>query len=619
MKTHFTLLSFTMTALLPTALLTRPGLTSQSDGGAWDEEDIDTVVVTGTRIPTPLDQIGRSVSVISAAEIEVRQQRFLYDVLQAAPGVQVTRTGSFGSLATVSIRGLDSDQTLVVQDGVVLNNPASFGNGFNFANFDTSDIERIEVIRGAQSTLYGSDAIGGVINIVTKDGGDGFGGSGFIEGGSFATLRGAATVRGGSEKLSGRLTVAGVTTDGFSSADEAAGNTENDGFENLTVSAKGRWQPVPAFRVETLVRYQTSENEFDSFEGVPIDGDEISDSEEWTAGAFATLDMLSGALSHRASVTYTRVDQFNTREDEATFDSLGTRISYEYQGTARPVDWATLTFGGEYDEQEAETRVGFGGDQEIDTESLYGLLQVRPHERVTLSAGVRYDSVDVFGSETTFNAAGSARIPGVEVTLRGSYSEGFRAPTAGELGFNPDLFAEFSDGWDIGLERSFLDDRIRVGVTYFDQHIDDLIAFDLADFTFRNIEEFDSEGVEIYADVQVNETLTVNLAYTHLDATNVTTTNAAVNQPDDRFNAEIAWAPTDRLTLSTNVQYNGTEIDGVNRLDDFIVVNLRGEYALTDRFDVTLRVENLTDENYQDNFGYGTAPLSAFGGLRARF
>lgn len=619
MKTHFTLLSFTITALLPTALLTRPGLTSQSDGGAWDEEDIDTVVVTGTRIPTPLDQTGRSVSVISAAEIEVRQQRFLYDVLQAAPGVQVTRTGSFGSLATVSIRGLDSDQTLVVQDGVVLNNPASFGNGFNFANFDTSDIERIEVIRGAQSTLYGSDAIGGVINIVTKDGGDGFGGSGFIEGGSFATLRGAATVRGGSEKLSGRLTVAGVTTDGFSSADEAAGNTENDGFENLTVSAKGRWQPVPAFRVETLVRYQTSENEFDSFDGVPVDGDEISDSEEWTAGAFATLDMLSGALSHRASVTYTRVDQFNTREGEATFDSLGTRISYEYQGTARPVDWATLTFGGEYDEQEAETRVGFGGDQEIDTESLYGLLQVRPHERVTLSAGVRYDSIDVFGSETTFNAAGSARIPGIEVTLRGSYSEGFRAPTAGELGFNPDLFAEFSDGWDIGLERSFLDDQIRVGVTYFDQRIDGLIAFDLADFTFRNIQEFDSEGVEIYADVQVNETLAINLAYTHLDATNVTTTNAAVNQPDDRFNAEIAWAPTDRLTLSTNVQYNGTEIDGVNRLDDFIVVDLRGEYALTDRFGVTLRVENLTDENYQDNFGYGTAPLSAFGGLRARF
>ncbi|RME68361.1 MAG: TonB-dependent receptor, partial [Alphaproteobacteria bacterium] len=459
---------------------------AQPDGYAPhpQDEDFDTLIITGTRIPTPASQEGRSVSIVTADDIELRQQRFLFDALTAVPGVQVTRSGSFGALASVSIRGLSSSQTLAVQDGIVLNNPATFDNSFNFANFDTSDIERIEVIRGAQSTLYGSDAIGGVINIVTKDGRDGLGGAGFLEGGSFGSFRGAASLYGGSDVLSGRATISGTTTSGFSSADAANGNTEDDGFDTIAVSAKGRYQLASRLQFEAVLRYQDSKNEFDSFTFQPVDGDEVGKTQELTVGGFATLQTFAGKLGHRASVSYTRVDQLNLSDGIASFDSLGTRIAYEYQATAKPVAGITLVAGAEYDVQESQTRVGFGGNQKIKTSSGYGLLQVQPHERVTLSAGVRYDTSGDFGSETTLSGAGAVKLPLVGFVLRGSYSEGFRAPTAGELGFNPNLFAEFGTGWDIGLSRALLNGRVHVSATYFSQHVRDLIAFDLPAFTF---------------------------------------------------------------------------------------------------------------------------------------
>ncbi|MEM6746541.1 MAG: TonB-dependent receptor [Pseudomonadota bacterium] len=611
----YLLTSAWVTVLTP--LLAVPAF-AQSDGGATPEDDV--VVVTGTRLPTPLDQIGRSVSVLTADEIQLRQQQFLYDALAAVPGVQILRTGSFGSAATVSIRGLDSDQTLVVQDGVVVNDPSSFGNGFDFANFDTADIERVEVIRGAQSTLYGSDAIGGVINIVTKDGREGFGGDAFVEVGSFDTVRAGTTLYGGNDKASGRISVIGLTTNGFSSADEADGNTEDDGFDNLTVSAKGRYEPNESLLFELVTRYQDSENEFDSFAGGrPVDGDEVGETESLTVAGFATHTARDGAVENRFGVTYLRNDRLNITEGVTSFDALGTRISYEYQGTLKPADGLSIVGGAEYDVQESEVTVGFGGNQEIETTSGFGLIQLDFLDNLTLNVGARYDSSDEFGSETTFNASAAFTVPKTGTILRSSFSEGFRAPTAGELGFNPDLFAEFSDGWDIGFEQPFIDGRARLTATYFDQSIDDLIAFDLGAFTFVNVQKFESNGVEIALDTDVYDWLTFRSAYTYVDATNVTTTNAALNQPDHRFNAELAAQATDRLTLSLGVNFNSSELDGVNTLDSFTLISVRGQYALNDTFELFARIENATDVDYQDNFGYGTAPLSAFGGVRTRF
>ncbi len=584
-------------------------------------EETDEIVVTGTRFATPLDQVGRSVSVVTAQEIDLRQQRFVFDALNAVPGVQVIRSGSFGAIASVSLRGLPSDQTLVVQDGVVLNDPASFGNGFNFANFDTADIERIEVLRGAQSALYGSDAIGGVVNIVTRDGREGFGGEAFVEGGSFGVFRGGASVLGGNDVASGRVTVSGMTARGFSSADEANGNTEDDGFDNISVSSKGRFQPSANLVFDAVVRYQDSRNEFDGFSAADgaADADEIGETEELTAAGFATHTAFDGMLENRVSVAYRQTDRLNTTEGATSFDAVGERVSYEYQATLRPADWISIIAGAEYDAQESDVAVGFGGDQEIETTSGFGLVQVQPLPFITLNAGVRHDASPDFSDETTFSISSAVTIPQTGAILRGGYAEGFRAPTAGEFSFNPDLFAEFSEGWDIGLEQPLFGGATRLNITYFDQQIDDLIAFDLAAFTFVNIQTFSSKGVEVAFDTRLHDRLAVNLAYTYTDAENLSTEIAAGNQPYHRVALEILAQPTDRLSLSLGLNYNGEEEDTVNTLDDFFLVNLRGAYALSSQLEVFARVENVTDADYQDNFGFGTAPLSAFGGVRARF
>jgi vitamin B12 transporter len=577
------------------------------------------VVVTGTHIPTPIKLEGRSIAVVTSEEMELRQQRFVYDVLSAIPGVQVTRSGGYGALASVSIRGLDSDQTLVVQDGIVLNNPATFGNAFDFSKLDTRDIERIEVIRGAQSTLYGSDAIGGVVNIVTKEGSQGIQGSGFLEGGSFRTLQGGATVRGGNRKISGRMTLGGITTRGFSSAEEANGNTEDDGLKSLNFSGKGKYQVLDKLTLSGVFRHQSSENEFDSFLGQPVDGTEVSQSKELSLGGFATLDTNSGRLSHRGSITYSRSDWLNTKDGVPDFDSLGTRISYEYQGSARPAERTTMVFGAEYEVQEAITAIGYGGNQRIETKSGYGLVQISPHERLTINGGVRHDSSSAFGSEMTFNGAGALEVPMADLILRGSYSEGFRAPTAGELSFNGNLLAEFSRGWDVGLERTFTENRFRLGITYFDQQVDDLIAFDLAEFTFRNIQNFETSGLELVAGIQVHPTLWLDFGYAYLDAFNLSLTTAAGNQPDNRLTVEVAWRPTHRITLSLGTLFNGEEHDGSTVLSGYTLVNLRGSYKLAEGLDFIIRMENVTDANYQDNLGFGTAPLSVFAGFRRYF
>ena len=577
------------------------------------------IIVTGTRIGTPLDQTGRSISVLTAEEIELRQYRTLTDALSAVPSVQIIQTGGLGAFTSVSLRGLPSGQTLVVQDGVVLNNPSSFSNSFNFANFDTADIERIEILRGAQSTLYGSDAIGGVINIITKDGREGFGGDLFAEGGSFATFRGGANLYGGNERASGRLTLSGTTTRGFSAADEANGNIENDGFNTISVSSKTRFAPTENLTFGAVVRYQDSKSEFDGFTTLPVDGDEVSEAAELSAAAFASHQALDGALENRLSITYLRNDSLNLTNGAPSFDALGTRISYEYQSTIKPSDWFSIIAGAEFDRQQSTVTVGFGGNQEIETISGFGLIQLRPLPFATLNAGVRHDASTAFSDETTFSVSAAVEVPTTETVLRGSFAEGFRAPTAAELSFNPNLFAEFSDGWDLGIEQPLFDGRARLSASYFDHKIDDLIAFDLSAFTFVNVQEFSSKGVEIVLDAAVTEWLTAAVSYTYTDAINLSSTIAAGNQPEDRISVEFGLRPTDRLTLSIGVSYNGEEPDGAQTLDDYVLANVRASYAVSDDLEIFARVENAGDADYQDKFGYGTAPASVFGGVRARF
>ncbi|MEO0882637.1 MAG: TonB-dependent receptor [Pseudomonadota bacterium] len=617
--------------------------TEDDPGSAVDEADerLDAIIVTGTRFQTPLDQLGQSVTVITAEDIEARQQVQVFDTLALVPGVQTSRSGPIGTTSTVFLRGAPSNTTLVVQDGIVLNNLAATSGGFNFANFDTSDVERIEVIRGAQSTIYGSDAIGGVVNIVTRSGAEGLGGSASLEGGSFGTFRGHATILGGNEKANGRLTVSGVTTDGFSAQSD---NDEDDGFENLTVSSRVAFKPVESLTFDSVIRYSDSELDFDGF---PTDF-AISNTEELNFAAFATHEALDGRLSNRFGITYSTLDSINLNDEggdegdgipsEVTFLQNGERLSYEYQGALQATDWLDIVVGAEREEAEASVPIAFVSfAEEVNQTSGYGLVRVRPTDWIDLTAGVRHDANSEFGDSTTANASGNIRIDHTGTILRGSYSEGFRAPSPGQLGANannldailtaaldPALVPETSTGWDIGVQQAVPLFETVFGVTYFQSDIDNLIAFEFVLPTFApaffNVDEVGIEGVEVTLNARPLESIQFEANYTYLEAVDVATGIQLDNRPEHRATFDLSWAATDKLNVGAQLIVNGDETESFgDPLDEFVLLNLRADYALNDIITVFARIDNVTDTEYEDNSGFNTPDISAFGGIRARF
>ncbi|MEM6415306.1 MAG: TonB-dependent receptor [Pseudomonadota bacterium] len=614
-------------------------LPSPSVTGSTQSIPPDTIIVTGTRFATPLDQLGQSVTVITSEEIEQRQQVQVFDALSLVPGVQTSRSGPVGTTSTVFLRGAPSNTTLVVQDGIVLNSLASTSGGFNFANFDTSDIERIEIIRGAQSTIYGSDAIGGVVNIITRSGAEGSGGSASLEGGSFGTLRGHATLRGGDERFNARATISGLSTDGFSAQSD---NDESDGYRNITVSSRVGFKPTDSLTFDGVARFSDSQLEFDGF---PTDF-ATSDTEELNVAAFATHETLGGRFTNRFGVTYSTLESINLNDEEGgdgvpseiTFAQEGERLSYEYQGSLNATDWLDVIIGAEREEADADvpiSSVPFSG--EINQTSGYGLARIQPTSWIDLTVGVRHDANSNFGGSTTANGAGNIRIDQTGTILRGSYSEGFRAPSPGQLGANangleailvagldPTLVPETSASWDIGIQQTLPFWGGIFGATYFQSDINNLIDFESVgpDFVaaFFNREEVDIEGVELTLTLRPCDDLELLANYTYLEAIDVATGIQLDNRPENRATFDVNWTPVSRLILGAQVIYNGDETESFgDPLDSFVLLNVRGEYALNDAFSLFARIDNVTDTDYIDNSGFNTPSISGFGGVRARF
>ncbi|MBZ0308445.1 MAG: TonB-dependent receptor plug domain-containing protein, partial [Anaerolineae bacterium] len=253
-----------LTALLMTTVAGTP--MAVADDAGFEE-----IVVSATRYEQSLSNIGSSLSVISAEDLVQSQTVFVQDILQSVPGLTLNQNGSFGGVSSVRIRGASSAQTVILIDGIQINDASAPGGGFNFANLDPNGIEQIEVLRGPQSILYGSDAIGGVINILTPTGADGLQGSLYIEGGAFETFRAGGNIAGGNDRLNFSLSAGGITSDGISKADENAGNTEEDGYRNISLHGKVTGKISENHSLQLISRYVDSKSDFDGFG--PADAD----------------------------------------------------------------------------------------------------------------------------------------------------------------------------------------------------------------------------------------------------------------------------------------------------------------------------------------------------------
>lgn len=590
---------------------------------ASDEDSIDTIVVTATRLGQTNTETGSSISVITAENLEALGVIYALDAVAQAPGVTINSNGAFGGNASVRIRGASSEQTLVLIDGIPVNDPTSPGGGFNFARLDTENIERIEVLKGPQSTLWGTDAIGGVISITTKAPTETLGGELFAEAGSFNTFRGGASISNAGDAGDFRLALVSVTSDGISKADEENGNSEEDSFDSLTVSAKGGLNLPGNARLSADVLLTNADTEFDSFQfgaqGNVADGDELSETEETAANVSLTLPALDDRLENLFLIGYSDIERENFSDGVSSFQAEGERLLYRYQGTYTANERHRLAFGAERENTEAN-------DDDTSIDGLFGLYEFSPIDGVNVTAGIRRDDHDRFGAETTTRLAGAWQL-GERVSVRASWGEGFKAPTLFQTTFfccgatapNDALIPETSEALDAGIEWRSANDRLQLGATVFRQDTENLIDFDFAIGGYLNIAEVESVGVELAGDFALSDTVSVSLDYAFIDAEDGDG-NTLTRLPEHSGDLTVSFDPDGPFSGAVLVRYNGSETNtDTTTLDSWVRVDLTGRYIVSDRWEVYGRVENLFDEEYQQILGYGTPGVSGSVGVRLRF
>lgn len=613
------------------------------------------VVVTANRRATALNQIGDSVTVIDAEQVRSSQKFMVSDLLATTPGVIASRNGGYGGTTSLRIRGAEDNHTVVLIDGIKINDPSSPGGGFNFANLMIADdIERIEIVRGAQSTLWGSQAIGGAVNVITTEPTGPLAAAIDAEAGAYTTGRVNARIQQGNEQFGWRLGGHYFTTDGISSFDKDLGGSEADAYRNYGFNAKGVWRVTDAVTAEVRSNWWRGRVQYDGFPPPDFsftDTHEYAITKEWVNYAGVKIDSLGGRLQHRIGIAYTDTDRNDYDSDavvKETFDSSGSNVRYEYQGTWSLLDSTTAVFGFEHEHSKLSTAAPSEFDpaptplqRGVDLDSGYAQLQFTPITGLTLTGGVRYDDHETFGSHTSGHAA-IAWSATRSTLVRASYGEGFKAPTLYQLYSQygtRDLNPESGDTWDVGVEQRLLDDRVVASITYFERDTKNMIDFVSCfgvtstrcsaqpDGYYDNVARTKADGYELSINAQLTSQWVASANYTRLDATNDTrgSTNFGNELPrraKESAYAELKYQWNLPLTTALAAQYVGRSFDDAGntfKLDDYVLVDLRAEYAVSDSMNLYGRIENLFDEDYATTANYGSIGRGAYVGFRQKF
>ena len=592
----------------------------QNSHAAEPKSEIEEIIVTALRLNTTVQQSGSSVSIIDEELIRDRGYNFLADAIVSATGVTLNQNGSFGGQASVRIRGFSSDQTLVLVDGVPVNDTTSPGGGFNFGALDALDVQRVEVLKGPQSTLWGTDAIGGVVNIVSKPAAEDLSGNISVLGGSFGSQRLSGTISSANDLGDFRVSYADAKTDGISKADEDDGNDEEDGFDSQTVSVKGGLNLWKAARLDVFYRDTDASTEFDSF-GVVTgteDGNERSDTVHSSAQATLSFNLFSDRLENTLTYGHTEIERKNFTNDASSFSADGERTLFRYQGSFSISETQLLSVG--YETEESES-----GNDDTTIDGAFALYRFEPLENVTLSFGVRRDDHDTYGSETVGRFAAAWQVS-ESLLLHSSWGEGFKAPTlfqttffcCGATSANTGLKAEYSDAYDVGMSYEFADGDALLSATYFDQNTQDLINFSFAVGGYENIAEVDSSGVELEFSYGFSDAWGITANLTYLDSEDGSG-NEQVRLPEITADLSLSWKPSEALQSSLVVIYNDEEGDSRGTVDSWTRADLSASYQLPKNIELFARIENLFDEDYQQIFGYGTPERSGYIGARYQF
>lgn len=581
--------------------------------------DVGEVAVEAARLPTtPADAPG--VRVIDEDEIEALQAAFPADVLTTVPGISLYSEGAFGGITSLRMRGASTDKTLVLLDGVPMNDPASPSGAFDFANLDLADIDRIEILSGPQGSLWGSSALGGVIAFRTREA-DGL--TAGLEGGSFGTVRGHASVGTHGDDHALSLSVAGFQTDGISQADEADGATEDDGFRTWTAGVAGRVRIAPSVELDGRVRYTDSEVDLDGFPPpffLLADTNDRSESRTWSGYGRARIEGPLD-LDHVLSVSLYDIE----REAFGSFPGLFTAERQVWRYVAehdRAEDRWGLVGGVEHERVRGDASFA---DATLETTSVFGVGRFNVSERVTATLGVRHDAPEDFDGETTLRAALSANLGG-GFRATASWGQGFKTPTISQIlcdfCFTPavPLSPETAEGWDLTLGWQSDDRRFEASVTVYRLDVDGQISY--VGGHYENIASTSADGVEADLEVELGAGLRLKAGYAWTDAVDNSTGLTLLRAPEHTGSATLFWE-RGRLDAALTVRAESEQLDvvgfGTGEREGFATADLAVGFDLSEQVRLTARIENLTDAHYQEAAGYGQPGRAAYVGIRLRY
>ncbi|GLQ06875.1 TonB-dependent receptor [Sneathiella chinensis] len=615
----------------------------------------DSIVVSASRTPIEAEKVGRAYTVLTAEDLEQTQTRYVSDALRRIPGVSVSRNGAFGGPVQVRLRGSEGNHVLVLIDGIEVSEPTQ--GEFDFGSMQAADIERIEVIRGPQSALWGSNATAGVINIITKGGKrNSFETHVNTEVGTDRTLMTNVGVRGGGNRYDYAVSGAFRRTDGFNTS---SFGSEEDGDRNLTLNARGSVDLTPTVQLDGSLRHvrRTSDTDDQDFAwpATPTNGLAIdTDADTRTRDFFGSVGLTSSHFDD-AFVHSLRFEGTSTRRRSQDLYGLSGNEGTRYHGAYQ----ATLSFD---TPDVASARHSLTGSVEWERETFKNIFPLTPSqipsqsrtlygfvteyrgeffENLFVTGAVRFDHNDSFDDAVTYSLSGAYVVPGTGTRFHSSVGTGVTNPTFLEqFGFdpstfigNPSLKPEENFGWDLGVEQKFLNDDLVVDVTYFQERLTDEIQSQYDFMTGLsspiNLDGTSKRrGVEIAASAQVTDNLHLRAAYTYLNSKEP---NGAeeVRRPrhSGSFGATYSFLEN-RASIFTDVAYNGEmqDLEFVGStprtrvtLDDYVLVTVGADYKVTDDVLLYGRIENMLDDQYQEIYSFNGQGLTAFVGVKATF
>lgn len=595
------------------------------------DADDDSIVVTASGIEQSRDDVGQAITVIDAGTIERRQALSVVELLNTTPGIRFSANGPIGAVTGVSIRGAETSQTLVLIDGVKVNDPAGIGEQYDFGHLLTGNIRRIEVLRGSNSVVHGSQAIGGVIQMSTGTPADGFAGGASADYGYRDTLNVKGDVSGSTGIVSGGIGGAYLRTDGISAK---SSNAERDGYRNFAGNARLTLTFSDAISLDLRGYYINADLDYDGFSPALS---EVSKLDQYVGYAGLNVSLFDGLFDSRAAVTLLRNDRtdFDERGGSASFGYRGKTLRFEYQGVLAPVEAAKLVFGYEHDRPEYDF-FGFGSTDsaQANIDSVYALAIVQPLTGLSLTGGVRHDDHSQFGGATTLGANGNYSPNGGATNIRASYGEGFRAPSLYQLfdsfSGNDQVRPERSQSYEVGIDQNLAGNAAVISLTAFQRDTRNQINYDptLRPFgRYNNIERTRAKGVEATLTLRPVEALRFEAAYSYIDARDRSGRagydgNRLPRRAEQSVSVSADYDWSFGLSTGATLTVVGDSFDdalNTQPLDGYALAGIRASFPLGEVLEVYGRIDNLFDEQYVTAYGYNTYGRAAYGGVRVRF